>query len=96
MVTKKAPLLVVVNALDSYNVCGVRSFRTYGCHYCNQDLKGGQRIVKNRCDKTATKNLTCSLIVNGPGFKFIPRIDTAGHSLAHARPTGKTRSWATS
>lgn len=42
------------------------------------------------------KNLTCSLIENGPGFRLTPRIDTVGQNLAQARPTGNTRSWATS
>lgn len=93
--TGKAPFLVIVNALHGYNVCGIGALRTHACHYGNQDLNG---LLKHSIEvrRGGDKNLTCSLMVNGPGFNFIPRIDTVGHSFTQARPTGNTRSWATS
>ena len=35
---------------------------------------------------------TCSLTVNGPGFRGNPKTDTFGMKRAHRRPTGKESS----
>jgi hypothetical protein len=38
---------------------------------------------------------TCSLIVNGPGFKRTPNIEILGTTAAQRRPMGNDKSWAT-
>lgn len=42
-----------------------------------------------------TMMTTCSLTVNGPGFRGNPKIVTAGMNRAHARPTGNESNCAT-
>jgi hypothetical protein len=99
--TCKAPDLFVVNTLDGDDICCVSALRAHARHDCHQNLikchvNDIPRFEDAQYGSHPEGVLTCSLIVKGPGFKSKPNIDQCGHIRTHARPTGNTRSWATS